>query len=116
MSPPPPVRSPLPPADPRTTLAPMVESLGAACEELVGGFPSAGLRHEFPSRQAVVQLVEDLRSVLFPGYFGPSELTAETMGFHAGAALDRILHGLKEQIRRGFCATAGIGGDACDSP
>jgi serine O-acetyltransferase len=42
--------------------------------------------------------------VLFPGYFGPSELTAETLRFQTGAVLDRILHGLREQIRRGLCA------------
>ncbi|HEY3450434.1 MAG TPA: serine acetyltransferase [Myxococcales bacterium] len=99
-----PTRSPLPPADARTTLAPMVESLGAACEELVGGFPSAGLRHEFPSRQAVVQLVEELRSVLFPGYFGPSELTRESVRYHLGSTLDRAFHSLREQVKRGLCA------------
>lgn len=97
-------RAPLLAPDPRAALAPMVESLGAACEELVGGFPATGLRHEFPSRQAVVQLVEELRSVLFPGYFGPSELTRESVRYHIGSTLDRAFHGLREQIKRGLCA------------
>lgn len=87
-----------------SSLSPIVEELGAACEQMVGGFPAAGLRHEFPSRATVVQIVEDLRSVLFPGYFGPSELTRESVRFHIGSTLDRVLHLLREQVKRGLCA------------
>jgi len=56
-----------------------------------------------PSRDRVIEAAEALRSVLFPGYFGISELTEENMRFHVGAVLDRILHVLLEQIRRGLC-------------
>lgn len=56
-----------------------------------------------PSRDQVVEAAEALRSVLFPGYFGISELTAENMRFHVGATLDRILMVLLEQIKRGLC-------------
>jgi len=66
-------------------------------------------RQEFPSRAAVVEVVESLRSVLFPGYFGPSELTAETLRYHVGATLDQVLHALREQIKRGFCAVCDQG-------
>ncbi len=62
-------------------------------------------RREFPSRTALAALVEDLRALLFPGYFGPSELTAETLRYHLGARLDRVLHGLSDQIQRGLMAT-----------
>ncbi len=62
-------------------------------------------RREFPSRTAVAALVEDLRALLFPGYFGPSELTAETLRYHLGARMDRVLHGLSDQIQRGLMAT-----------
>jgi serine O-acetyltransferase len=56
-----------------------------------------------PSRDQVVEVTEALRSVLFPGYFGVSELTEENMRFHVGATLDRILFVLQEQIKRGLC-------------
>jgi serine O-acetyltransferase len=56
-----------------------------------------------PSRDQIIQSLEELRSVLFPGYFGKSELTAENMRFHVGATLDRVLLVLQEQIKRGLC-------------
>ena len=62
-------------------------------------------RREFPSRTAVAALVEDLRALLFPGYFGASELTVETLRYHLGARMDRVLHGLADQIQRGLMAS-----------
>jgi serine O-acetyltransferase len=56
-----------------------------------------------PSRAVVIAVVEDLRGVLFPGYFGKSELTTESMRYHVGSTLDRILDLLQEQLRRGLC-------------
>lgn len=56
-----------------------------------------------PSRDRVIEAAEALRSVLFPGYFGVSELTEYNMRFHVGATLDRILLVLLEQIKRGLC-------------
>lgn len=62
-------------------------------------------RREFPSRTALAGLVEELRALLFPGYFGASELSADTLRYHLGARLDRVLHGLAEQIERGLMAS-----------
>ena len=62
-------------------------------------------RREFPSRTALAALVEDLRALLFPGYFGTSELTAETLRYHLGARMDRVLHSLADQIQRGLMAS-----------
>ncbi len=60
-------------------------------------------RQPLPSRDAVIDIVEALRTVLFPGYFGTSELTADNMVFHLGSTLDRIRRNLREQIMRGLC-------------
>ncbi|MCX5833921.1 MAG: serine acetyltransferase [Deltaproteobacteria bacterium] len=56
-----------------------------------------------PSRDVVVELVEALRSVLFPGYFGFPDLRVESVPYHVGSTLDRIQHTLEEQIKRGLC-------------
>jgi serine O-acetyltransferase len=60
-------------------------------------------RHILPSRDALIEMVEALRSVLFPGYFGTSELTDESVHFHVGSTLDRVLIILREQVKRGMC-------------
>jgi len=91
-----------PPATPKPDLHAVVEALAEASTALTE-MPLG--RREFPSRTAVAALVEDLRALLFPGYFGPSELTAETLRYHLGARMDRVLHGLSDQIQRGLMAT-----------
>lgn len=94
----------LDPASPNAGLKPLVEALCEASADLLAHRHQPLARREFPSRTAVVEVVEDLRSVLFPGFFGPSELTAETLRYHVGATLDKVLHDLREQIKRGLCA------------
>jgi serine O-acetyltransferase len=57
-----------------------------------------------PSRDALARVVDELRSVLFPGYFGGRAIAnAETMAFHAGATLDRAMATLEDQVRRAQC-------------
>ncbi len=60
-------------------------------------------RDALPSRSVVVGIVEDLRSVLFPGYFGNADLCRSSMMFHVGATLDSLFRKLNEQVRRGLC-------------
>ena len=61
-----------------------------------------GSHQTVPSRAAVVRIVEDLRSVLFPGYFG-GEDDGEGRRWHIGATLDRVRQQLREQVRRALC-------------
>jgi len=72
-------------------------------------------RRPLPSRDAVVDIVEALRTVLFPGYFGPSELTDDNIAFHVGSTLDRVRRGLREQIKRGFCFACDDRYEECDA-
>jgi serine O-acetyltransferase len=53
-----------------------------------------------PSRDAIVAAIEELRAVLFPGYYGISELSTESVRFHVGATLDRTSRVVQEQIER----------------
>ena len=84
-----------------------LSSLVAALCEANGGLgrPAGECpgRQPLPSRDVVINIVEALRTALFPGYFGTSELTVESTAFHLGSTLDRIQRSLQEQIRRGLC-------------
>ncbi|MBN1297586.1 serine acetyltransferase [bacterium] len=60
-------------------------------------------RHIAPSRDRVIEIMEKLRMILFPGYFGPSDLTDETLPFYLGTTLDQVRSMLEDQIARGFC-------------
>ena len=62
-------------AAPKPDLHAVVEALAEASTALTE-MPLG--RREFPSRTAVAALMEDLRALLFPDYFGPSAPTAET--------------------------------------
>lgn len=90
-------------------LSPLVETLSAAVARHKLEMERSGCPEALPSRDVVSSLVEALRSVLFPGYFGTSEVTAEVMPFHIGGTLDRVRRTLREQIQRGMCF-------ACEEP
>ena len=56
-----------------------------------------------PSVSDLEVLVELIREVLFPGYFGNSELKPVNLSYYTGMNLDKIFKILSEQITRGFC-------------
>ena len=63
--------------------------------------------HPLPSRDRVLEVMELLRSVLFPGYFGSAELRHETLHYHLGGTLDIVQRLLEEQIGRGLAFDCG---------
>lgn len=63
-----------------------------------------------PSVDTLVQIVERLKAVLFPGFFGNAEVTPENMHFHVGHNLDIVHRLLWEQINRGHCFSCPIEG------
>lgn len=65
--------------------------------------PAKECKIELPSRSSCLKIMQQLRSILFPGYFHLSEFSDEGIGFHVGAILDLIALNLREQIKRGFC-------------
>ncbi len=78
--------------------------LRAVVDQLVKGaaaldaFP--GGQALLPSREVVAEVVEALRSVIFPGYFGTADLREESLHFYVGATLERASRALEEQVRR----------------
>jgi len=57
----------------------------------------------FPSSDALHQIVNIARSVLFPGYFGNSSVDMETIHYHTGVNLEKLAEILYEQVLSGIC-------------
>jgi serine O-acetyltransferase len=92
----------------RVNLAAIVEQLCVGNGDLVRS--TRDLPHcaqPLPSRDAAIAVVESLRAVLFPGYFGTSELNPSNLRFHLGHTLDGVGRALREQVRRGLCFNCG---------
>jgi serine O-acetyltransferase len=85
----------------RSELAAVVEALCGADEKACNGEMRS--RWLLPSRNLLSDIVEELRSVIFPGYFGDAELSHESLHYYVGATLDRVMRDLQEQVRRGLC-------------
>jgi serine O-acetyltransferase len=56
-----------------------------------------------PSIPTLTEIVDRLKAMLFPGYFGDSDVTPDSLSYHIGASLDRVYRLLTEQIKRGYC-------------
>jgi serine O-acetyltransferase len=53
---------------------------------------------ELPSREALADIVDSLRGVLFPMRLGPADLRQESEDFYVGHTLDSVLHSLLAQV------------------
>jgi len=56
-----------------------------------------------PSVKMLEEIVDLLRKIIFPGYFGDSSANLETVTYYIGVNCDKVYHLLSEQIRRGIC-------------
>ena len=93
----------------------LVSELSVACTPSMAAVLKGPRREPLPSRDIIIQIVTELRSVMFPGYWGTAELSADSMSFHIGSTLDRIQRLLQEQVRRGLCfICAQDGSGTCD--
>lgn len=86
-----------------TKLGSVVKNLCQTNSKMIQRMCQNGQHRALPSLTEVISIVEDLRSVLFPGYFGEAELDLCSMEFHVGSTLDRVSRNLKDQINRGLC-------------
>jgi serine O-acetyltransferase len=92
-----------------TTLPRVVSELRAQSDSLATPLRKTYRGHLMPSRDEIVMMVELLRSVIFPGYFGNRDITEESLEFHMGATLDRVALIMADEVQRGLCF-------ACDTP
>ncbi len=56
-----------------------------------------------PSIERLCELVQRLQAILFPGFFGTSQVRLDSLRYHLAANLDSVYHILAEQIRSGAC-------------
>jgi len=56
-----------------------------------------------PSIESLNEIMELLKKILFPGFFGHSEVSSDAMNYFIGANLDIVSRMLTEQIKRGIC-------------
>jgi len=59
-----------------------------------------------PSRAQIVDILERIRQMLFPGYFGHKELTKQNIQFHIGNLLSQLGRDLTDQIYKCLCASS----------
>ncbi len=91
----------------------IVDALCSRCNGNKTSILRGPRKQPLPSRKTVEGIVEDIRSALFPGYFGTYELNSKNMRFHVGSTLDRALRDLKEQVFRGLCFSCPQEQDSC---
>ena len=56
-----------------------------------------------PSIDALKEMVDILREIIFPGYFGLSSIKPDTMQYYIGENTDKVYRLLTQQIKRGLC-------------
>jgi len=59
-----------------------------------------------PSRAKIIELLERIRQLLYPGYFGHKELSQQNVQFHAGNLLARVGKELTVQVYNCLCEGA----------
>ena len=93
----------MPRPEPRSREVDVRRVVEELCSPLELPYMPAGRRFRnmlLPARHALIECVDELRSVMFPGYFGFREFRDDTLKYHAGATVDRVLYQLQEEIRR----------------
>ncbi|MBX7084641.1 MAG: serine acetyltransferase [Nannocystaceae bacterium] len=91
------------------TQAPDPRALARAIDDVVASYALHGnINHldgaNLPSRALVSQLLEDLLSIVFPGYFVEDQVDALTCRYFAGERCARVLRGLEHVVARAFAA------------
>ena len=91
-----------------SSLVQELQDVGNNCGSPVKPIYSSFGGHLLPSREDIFEVMDLLLSVIFPGYFGKSEVSFQSIPFHMGTTIDRVSRILKEQVRRGFCFTCPV--------
>ena len=95
-------------------LSSVVESL-CAPESYKGVYHQPSFGSPMPSVELLSEIVERLRSVLFPGFFKESFITPQNMAYFVGSKLEKVRRELTKQVERGFCFACDKDEHACSA-
>ena len=70
-------------------------------------------RH-FPNRDAIIEIIEDVRRVMFPRYFGDETPTGSKPEYFIGETLIRVEDSLRRQLREALLFRGSTGTDAAE--
>ena len=62
--------------------------------------------HPMPSVDVLGEIVQLIRSILFPGYFGNATVNSKSMIYHIGVNVEKLQLLLSNQIKAGICFDA----------
>lgn len=81
------------------------DPLKAALDSLSSPLYCLPPRHGIPllSQEEVKRIVDICRGVIFPGYFGPSDINDDNICFHIGMQLDTLRDLLEQQCTAALC-------------
>jgi serine O-acetyltransferase len=82
----------------RSQLPRVIEEIIESCREerAIAHFDTAMI----PSKESVIEILEDLNDLLFPGYFHKQEIDAYSLSYHIGNGVNRVFEKLAAQIAR----------------
>ncbi|MGI6232542.1 MAG: serine O-acetyltransferase EpsC [Prevotella sp.] len=91
------------------TLTETVEKLSRP-ESLKGLFHQHRDGYPLPSGMALEEIISLSRAILFPGYFGKSQVNVRTLKYQIGVNVERLYKLLSEQVLAGLCFSQ----DSCE--
>src|SRR5437667_12875403 len=68
-----------------------------------------------PSRESIVEILEILQEVIFPGYFGKKGLDSHSIKYHVGDSLETAYELLVVEIYRGIRHGCQLSQSVCES-
>ncbi|PKL84538.1 MAG: serine acetyltransferase [Ignavibacteriae bacterium HGW-Ignavibacteriae-1] len=68
-----------------------------------------------PSSEALNEIIQRIKNILFPGFWGYSEINASSIDFYIGTNLDIIQRCLSEQIKRVLCFNGELSDVECNN-
>lgn len=82
------------------------KTLKGLCHHHRDGYP-------LPSGKVLEEIVQLVRAIIFPGYFGHSSINTRTVEYYIGVNVERLHKLLTDQVTAGLCFTTGEGDDGC---